>query len=251
MLKAAVVGFVFVGTSMVLAAQCAVAEEALIGLPVDASLRVSTKTLKSDRCGAAGNILHFQVGDRQFAADTPLDGRLQSYTIKESTDRKSKLALVPAKAGCKGSPLRFVQVGLRTSDKALPSSIVLKELPAETGQPLVAKYIQHLGNTGACKSTKVPQLVLCTGSKTENGAKVPLVFMVVQDANGKIPTVDGIPRHAKCEERPDGMLCSVSVRLSQSVELSTGIDPSGITPASILKLGAELDAAGRRYILKN
>lgn len=227
------------------------ANEATISVPVDASLRVSTKFFEPARCNSkASRTFHFQVGDLQLAADTVLDGRLHTYTIKESPDRKSRTATLPKMAGCVGTPLRFVQVGLRPGKKELPPSVVFKELPPESGQPRVAKFIQHLGRTGACKATKLERLMLCSGSKTENGTQVPLMFFVVQDGTGKVPTVAGIPIHAKCEGQPDGMLCSVAVRLSPTVELSAGIEPMAITPVTIAKIGAELESAGRLYAVE-
>lgn len=227
------------------------AEDATIAIPVDSTLRIKTKFFDPTRCGKlAGRKFHFQVGDRKFASEAELDGRLASYPVEKAADGRGPAVTLPKNAGCEGNPLRFVQVGLRPGSKELPPAVVFKELRPEAGQPMVAKYIQHLGSTGACKATKIERLMLCSGSKTENGAKVPLMFFVVQDANGKVPTIGGIPNHAKCEERPDGMLCSVAVRLSTTVELSTGVEPMAITPASIAKIGAELEAAGRSYSLE-
>jgi hypothetical protein len=128
--------------------------------------------------------------------------------------------------------------------------VVLSETPerSESLSP-VAKYLQFLNQSGACKKAAQPDLTTCSGSRTENGRNINIVFFVVDSGKVMPPPSSGIPVHARCDETARGPLCRISEELENKVTVKASIDANSLSSEGIQKLRTELiDFARKRAI---
>jgi hypothetical protein len=221
-------------------------------IPSDASFVVDTKWFDGSACADRNKTaFYFSVGKQVFAAPTEavVRGRLRKIA-KATAAPDGRIAVsAPRTAGCKTDPIGFVQVELKV-DGNKPGFVVLAETPERSGNASpVARYIQHLSQTGGCKKADQPDLMTCNGSRTENGRTVNIAFFVMDRGNLTSMPPSGIPVHARCEDHGRGTVCMVSEELDNDVTVRAAIDANRLSSKNIQQLRTQLiDFAKRRAV---
>jgi len=221
-------------------------------IPSDASFTIKLDWFVGGECPAnQGNLFYFRIGEQTFSASTSEFARGTLRRISATGASGGKVNVRVARtAGCKSNPLPFVQVELKGSQNR-PGSVILSETPERKDSvPPVARYIQHLNKTGACRDANQPNLVACAGSRTDGGRTINIVFLIVSEDGNRIavPT-SGIPIHARCEGTSDIAGCFVSEELANSVTVKTGIDPKRASSPEIRQIRLHLiEFAAKRQV---
>jgi hypothetical protein len=189
---------------------------------------------------------HFQVGKQVFVLP-PKDivrGLIKNVRTVMPRDKNRKMTLeISRTAGCKTDPLAFAEVLLKPAFASTSDDILLfeKQEPVD-GVPLLAKYIQHLNQTGACKKTSAPNLVVCLGSRTVGGKRSEIAFFLPVEAD-QLPVfpIWNVPIHARCEP-PDALRCTMTEELKNGVSIRTSIEQT--------KLSAEIIRQAREKLVE-
>ena len=78
---------------------------------------------------------------------------------------------------------------------------------------------------GQCQTTKYPQLIACTGSKTVAGEKIAVIFMIpITESKSWYTDKSELPIHARCEFDSKGnSICAVDEFFTNGLKASAPI----------------------------
>jgi len=213
-------------------------------IPTDSGFVTDTKWFDGTGCADhRKDSFYLFVGKQLFVVppQTVMRGRLGRIAKVSSAPGGQMVVQVPKAAGCKTDPITFVEVELR-GDSSKPAFVALAETP-ERSEPIspVGKYIQFLGKNGQCQKTTKAGLVVCGGSRTENGRNIKILFFVVVEDGNKVDVPSsGIPIHARCEDFGQGAMCRVDEELENNVTVKASIDSSSLSVETIRQLRTQL-----------
>lgn len=168
--------------------------------------------------------LHFKVGRQRFAAKRERTELTRSVVktlgFSYYKDTRETEWTVPANLGCKDNPAAFSSIGVMDG---MSSSMVLTESQDSVS---VLAYIEHLNRNKMCQATKHAYVVACTGSRTEQGAKVIVIFMLPITPSGVFYIgTSNVPVHARCETKsPPDFSCRVNEYFEQNFKATFGIE---------------------------
>lgn len=213
-------------------------------IPSNSSFEVKSDWFNSVRCPSNdGNRFYFQIGTQPFGVPASEFSRGILKRIKATKLSNGEVnAHIPATAGCKSNPLLLVQAAIQ-KEKNSPNFVVLAETAERTESVApVMRYIAHLSKTGACQPAKLPDLIVCVGSRTESGQTVRIVFLIASEGGNKVDVPEsGIPIHARCESITDAAgSCYVSEELANHVTIKSAIDQKSISASQIRQLRRQL-----------
>lgn len=179
--------------------------------------------------------LHFKVGRQRFAAKKERVDLARSvvktlgFTYFKDTEEIEWT--VPANLGCKDNPASYPLIEVKDG---VSSSMVLSETEDSVS---VLRYIEHLNRNKMCQTTKYADVIACTGSRTEQGAKVIVIFMLpITPSGGMYIGASNIPVHARCETKsPPEVSCTVSEYFEQSFKAALGISSDSLSKDAIIR----------------
>lgn len=217
-----------------------------LNVTVDFDKEKNEKTVKGDETTAAYVVktiigtgcsdekIYFKVGDQVFAAkQDEID--LNRSILKEiqiSIDKYSNEYeyTIRGDLGCKNAPAPFVTLAVKNGNF---SPILFLE--DSVGYQPTLSYIKHLNENKLCKTTSQPLLISCAGSKTVNGEKISVVFLMpISNENSWYTERSEMPIHARCEfDSKSNSICAADEYFKKNVKGSALLSPKKISKDDI------------------
>lgn len=198
----------------------------------------AARTLIGTSCESTEKI-YFKIGNQAFAASSKSIvneyalAQYTSFTIFKNTDEME--VVIPRTLGCEGNPARYVFAQLKAVKNNSPSITISDD----SGSANILKYLNHMGSSGMCKTTKHPEVIACVGSKTVEGGKVQVIFLIPLGSDGKgiASGTSELPIHVRCEGATEKDLgCAVSEYFTNQFKVTVEIFKDDLTKENILRL---------------
>lgn len=202
-------------------------------VPVDQGFSTNVSAwFESGACDGGDGKFHFRVGEQELEIESGkiAQGRLRFITASKSKTGPIEVKL-PSNAGCPKAPLALVEALIVADLKDLPKHVVLLETPDRTERTSpAAKYIEHLGSKGQCKTTGKTRLIACYGSHTVDGKSIPIVFVVLTQPDGHVHLPEsGSPIYARCDQISDTLLCWIVAELDNKVTIKGSVELASLS----------------------
>ena len=204
-------------------------------IPSDAGFAISMNWFDGSTCPAnERNFFHFRIGSQTFVVESKSLARARLSKVKAASQPNGAVTVEISKtAGCKSDPLALFEAEIQPGRADFPKVVVLVETTADSASG-VTRFVQHLQNTGACKTTTQPNLMMCAG--TRDAGKIKVFFMLPTDNGKLVMQKSGPPVHARCEDPAGAIYCFVSATISSDVTAKVGVDPKSLSAESITRL---------------
>jgi hypothetical protein len=179
--------------------------------------------------------LYFKVGSQNFAAKREGIDLAQSVvktvhlTYNKDTDEVE--LTIPGNFGCQDNPGVYTSIEVK---HGASSPMMLSE---NEGPSSIPAYIEFLNKNNMCRTTKYENVIACIGSRTEQGAKLGVIFMLPITPNGGLYMgTSNIPVHARCEgPSPSELHCVVNEYFEQHFKAALGISLDVLSKEAIIR----------------
>jgi hypothetical protein len=212
----------------------------------------AARTLIGTSCESIEKI-YFKIGNQAFAAPSKTIvneytlAQYTSFTVFKNTDEME--VVIPRTLGCEGNPARYVYAQLKTSKSNFPSMTISDD----SGAVNILKYLNHMGSSGMCKTTKHADVIACIGSKTVEGEKVQVIFLIPlgQDGKGIASGTSELPIHVRCEGVTEKNLgCAVSEYFANQFKVTMEISKDDLTKENIISLREQMLQSTKSVMMK-
>lgn len=200
-----------------------------VAVTADAGLNIRGTALPA--CAKADDQLHLQIGEASLrfprsAVMTVMPAA--ASTVTQNSDG-SLAVMLPGQVGCPNAPLRTAMAVIGpTAD--LPMGAMLTETAPREGLSRTAQGLLGLRDRKEC-ATQGNGLGRCEGSQSIDGQRVPVIYLLAEDAGETINS--GAPLYALCRQA-EKLECEIADDVEGRVSVRMML-PAGAPDLALLK----------------